>query len=42
MPWNLVYHSAFKINHDNIGVIWLDSFTLNPFSTDLSSNKISY
>ena len=23
-PWNLVHHSAFKINKANIGVIWYD------------------
>jgi len=36
VPWNLVYHTAFRINEWNIGVIWQDNF-----STDQSQeNKI--
>lgn len=23
-PWNLVHHSAFKLDKGNIGVIWYD------------------
>ena len=25
MPWNLVHHHAFKVDNDNVGVIWFDS-----------------
>ncbi len=24
-PWNLVYHSLFKIDSQNIGVLWYDN-----------------
>ena len=24
VPWNLVYHSLFKIDSQNIGVLWYD------------------
>ena len=27
-PWNLVYHSAFKLDKGNIGVLWYD-YNLN-------------
>ena len=37
MPWNLVHHHAFKIDNDNIGVIWFDSEAL----LSLQGNKIS-
>ena len=25
MPWNLVYHSLFKVDTQNVGVLWYDS-----------------
>jgi len=24
IPWNLVFHSAFKLDHQNLGVLWYD------------------
>ena len=25
IPWNLVYHSLFKVDSQNVGVLWYDS-----------------
>jgi len=29
VPWNLVHHSAFKLDAQNIGVLWYDPETLD-------------
>lgn len=39
MPWNLVHHHAFKIDNDNIGVIWFDSQALNMQGNDIQVDK---
>jgi|TARA_B110000305_G_C19306316_1_gene571739 hypothetical protein len=26
VPWNLVHHTAFKVDEDNICVLWYDNF----------------
>ena len=35
VPWNLVHHHAFKIDADNVGVIWFDSTALNLQGKDI-------
>lgn len=30
LPWNLVYHSLFKVDTHNIGVLWYDSYSFTP------------
>lgn len=39
MPWNLVHHHAFKIDNDNIGVIWFDSQALNLQGNEIQVDK---
>lgn len=35
-PWNLVYHSAFKLDVHNIGVLWYD------YESDLDQKRHRY
>lgn len=39
MPWNLVHHHAFKVDNDNVGVIWFDSHALNLQGKDIQVDK---
>ena len=39
LPWNLVYHSLFKLDTQNVGVLWYDTIQhLQPSSTPASTS----
>lgn len=39
MPWNLVQHYAFKVDNDNVGVIWFDSQALHLQGKEIQVDK---
>lgn len=38
-PWNLVHHTAFKVDHEVLGVVWCDNQSLGLAANELAQNE---